>query len=78
MPVWAADCGGPPRSGGDDPLAAKRKACFDRLAADGYQQKVTYQPASAFWSMQWREAGLLVAGALLLSGFAFWRIRRDL
>jgi hypothetical protein len=75
LPAWIADCGGPP---GDDTLSAKRTACFDRLASEGYQQKVTYQPASAFWSLQWREAGLLVVGALLLSGFAFWRIRRDL
>ena len=75
LPGWVEACGGPP---GDDRLVAERTACFDRLAADGYQQKVTYHPASAFWTMQWREAGLLVAGVLLLSGFAFWRIRRDL
>lgn len=76
LPAWVADCGGPP--GEDDSESAKRQACFDRLAADGYQQKVTYHPDSAFWSLQWRESGLLVAAALLLSGFAFWRIRRDL
>jgi hypothetical protein len=75
LPGWVADCGGPP---GDAALTAKRTACFDRLASDGYHQKVTYHPASAFWPMQWREAGLLMVGALLLSGFAFWRIRRDL
>lgn len=75
LPGWVADCGGPP---GDDRLVAERTACFDRLAADGYQQRVVYHPVTAFWAMQWREAGLLVAGALLLSGFAFWRIRRDL
>jgi hypothetical protein len=76
LPAWVSDCGGPP--GEDESIATKRKSCFDRLAADGYQQKVTYQPASAFWTLQWRETGLLVAAALLLSGFAFWRIRRDL
>lgn len=76
LPTWVAHCGGPP--GQDDKLSTSRRACFDRLADEGYQQKVTYQPARAFWSMQWREAGLLVAAALLLSGFAFWRIRRDL
>jgi hypothetical protein len=76
LPGWVSKCGGPPVE--DDSIAAKRKACFDRLAADGYQQRVTYHPASAFWALQWREAGLLVVGALLLSGFAFWRIRRDL
>lgn len=75
LPVWVEKCGGPPGEGADNPT---RNACFDRLAAEGYEQKVTYQPASAFWSLQWRESGLLVAAAVLLSGFAFWRIRRDL
>lgn len=75
LPGWVADCGGPP---GDRRLADGRTACFDRLASEGYHQKVTYQPASAFWKLQWRESGLLLAGALLLTGFAFWRIRRDL
>lgn len=75
LPGWVEACGGPP---GDDRIVAKRMKCFDRLASEGYRQKVTYQPASAFWALQWREAGLLVAGALLLSGLAFWRIRRDL
>lgn len=76
MPVWMVDCGGPPTK--TAAAIAARKACFDRLAKEGYQQKVTYHPASAFWPMQWRESGLLVTAALLLSGFAFWRIRRDL
>ena len=76
LPGWISKCGGPPVE--DPTTAAKRKVCFDRLAAEGYQQRVTYHPASAFWPLQLREAGVLVLGALLLSGFAFWRIRRDL
>ena len=31
-----------------------------------------------FWAMQWRETGLLLGLAALLTGFCFWRIRRDL
>jgi hypothetical protein len=39
---------------------------------------ITYQPASRFWGLQWREAGLFLVLALALTGFSFWRIRRDL
>jgi hypothetical protein len=77
LPAWVAECGGPPGET-DKATEAERQACFDRLAADGYQQKVRYHPGSAFWALQSRESGLLVVGALLLTGFAFWRIRRDL
>jgi hypothetical protein len=52
--------------------------CFTRLADEGYRQRVTSQPASHFWALQWRETGILLALALLLTGFCFWRIRRDL
>jgi hypothetical protein len=53
-------------------------ACLARLDHLGYRQRVSYQPARRFWSLQWRESSLLFAGSLLLFGFCFWRIRRDL
>ena len=56
----------------------KSQACFERLASEGYRQHVEYQPASRFWSLQVRETGLLLGLAALLTGFCFWRIRRDL
>ena len=40
--------------------------------------EVEYHPASRFWPLQWRETGLLLGLAALLTGFCFWRIRRDL
>jgi hypothetical protein len=58
--------------------AQSSQACFTRLADEGYRQRVTYQPASHFWALQWRETGTFLALALLLTGFCFWRIRRDL
>ena len=72
-PAWAEACAPAPRA---DPVIVE--ACFARLADEGYQQEVEYHPASRFWPMQWRETGLLLGLAALLTGFCFWRIRRDL
>jgi hypothetical protein len=73
FPSWVGGCASPP--GRSD---ANSKACFDRLAAEGYRQHVEYQPASRFWRLQLIETGLLLGLAALLGGFCFWRIRRDL
>lgn len=73
FPSWVAECAAPP--GQQD---AETAACFDRLAAEGYRQHVEYHPASRFWTMQLIETGLLLGIAGLLTGFCFWRIRRDL
>ena len=51
--------------------------CLDRLTDEGYRQRVTYVPASDFWTLQLIETGLVLALAAGLSGFCFWRIRRD-
>jgi hypothetical protein len=80
LPSWVVDCvPGPP---GPDVTVAQgplpSRACFTRLADAGYRQQVTYQPASRFWALQWRETALFVGLAALLTGFCFWRIRRDL
>ncbi len=52
--------------------------CFQRLADEGYRQHVKYFTADRFWALQWREFGLFLLLALGLTGFSFWRIRRDL
>jgi hypothetical protein len=82
LPSWVLDCGGPrvPKAQAS-PVAngfASQKACFTRLANEGYRQQVTFVPAGRFWALQWRETGLLFLAALLLVGFCFWRIDRDL
>ncbi len=41
----------------------------------GYQHRVTYQPASRFWTFQWIEAGLYAGLAAVLVGFSFWWVR---
>jgi hypothetical protein len=83
LPSWVADCGQlPPRTGASQADRARlepvREACFARLSQAGYRQQVIYQPAGRFWGLQWREAGLFAVLSLLLAGFCFWRIRRDL
>ena len=80
LPAYMRSCVGPPPPPGEavQERQESRDDCFQRLADDGYRQLVTYQPASRFWTLQWLETGLLVALAGLLTGFCFWRIRRDL
>jgi hypothetical protein len=51
------------------------KACIGKLADLGYSQRVTYQPASRFWPLQWMETGLFLALSALLTWFCFRRIR---
>jgi len=72
LPAWAKACAPDPRA---DPAAVD--ACFDKVADEGYRQEVQYQPASRFWALQVRETGLLLVLAAGLTGFCFWRIRRD-
>jgi hypothetical protein len=83
LPSWMASCvvPPPPPEGGITRAPAGKQqrdtqACFDRLAAAGYRQRVSYQPASHFWSLQAIEtAGFLVLAGLL-TGFTFWWVRR--
>jgi ABC-2 family transporter protein len=69
FPAWTADCMGEP---------GRMEACLDRLTKEGYRQQMTYLPASDFWKLQALETGIVLALAGGLTGFCFWRIRRDL
>ena len=76
LPSWTDACFAPP-----SPLAGRAQGpditgCLDRLTAEGYRQQVTYQPADRFWRLQWTEAGLVLAGAGLLSLLGFRLLRR--
>jgi hypothetical protein len=75
LPSWVADCGGPPAA---ERVQARQAACFSRLADAGYQQRVTYQPASRYWTLQAYETAGFIALALLLIGFSFWWLRHRL
>jgi hypothetical protein len=50
--------------------------CEQWLGTLDLRQDLSYHPASHFWPLQWAEAGIFAAAALLLVGFCFWWIRR--
>ena len=72
LPAWAEAC-----APGPQPNPTTAESCFTRLADEGYRQEVRYHPASRFWTMQWRETGILLLLSAAVTGFCFWRIRRD-
>jgi hypothetical protein len=54
------------------------QACMEWVGSLGLRQDLTYHPANHFWSLQWTEAGIFIAIAVLLAGFCFWWTRRRL
>jgi hypothetical protein len=54
------------------------KHCFDWLAGLGLRQHATYVPADRFWSLQWRESGLMLGLTALLTLVSVWWLRRRL
>jgi hypothetical protein len=59
------------------PDAAPR-SCEEWVDSLGLRQDLTYHPDSHFWPLQLAETGILLAVALLLTGFCFWWLRRRL
>ncbi len=51
-------------------------ACFQRLADMGYRQRVSFQPASRYWTLQAIELAGFTALAGALLGFTFFLVRR--
>lgn len=54
------------------------KSCIDALAQAGYQQRVTYQPAGNFWTLQWAETGIFLGLAIGLGALCVWWTRSRL
>lgn len=52
------------------------QACVAWLTGLHLRQRATYQPASRFWPLQWRETGIYLAMAALLGWLCFWQVRR--
>lgn len=74
--TWVTDCLGPPRTDPTQVDTPEQRACYARLSSEGYRQHRSYHPAGHYWTLQWRETGVLLGGAALLSGACFWRVRR--
>jgi hypothetical protein len=54
---------------------AAGNSCQAYIESLHLQQRVTYQPASRYWPLQWYETGIYLALALALAGFCLWWIR---
>ena len=46
------------------------------MAAHGYREYLTYQPASRFWAFQGIETGIFVVLAAILLAVTFWVLKR--
>lgn len=55
---------------------ADRTACPRWLDSQHLSQRLSYIPDNRFWTLQWRELGVLVAISLALAVFCAWWIRR--
>lgn len=73
---WVLQCMGKPQSDPTQVDTQEQQSCYDRLASEGYRQHLSYQPASRYWALQWRETSILLASAALVVGVCFWRVRR--
>jgi ABC-type transport system involved in multi-copper enzyme maturation permease subunit len=82
LPSWLGDCLPGPRSPAPgtptNQEAPDITTCLDRLNAEGYRQRIVYQPADRFWSLQFAETGLFLAVSGLLGWLCFWWTRKRL
>jgi hypothetical protein len=56
--------------------AGSRSAMDTCMSAHGYRMKITYQPASRFWTFQWIEFGIFAGLAVILVAVAVVVLRR--
>jgi len=73
LPDFVQNC--MPKPGTQPPPHGSMQTCLAQLDAHGYHQRVTYQPGSRFWPLQWLELALFLALSALLTWFCFRRIR---
>jgi len=79
LPAWLTDCfaAAPDRLTG--PVEASPiDPCLDRLASEGYTQRVVYQPGNNFWPIQWAETALYLLASAMLAGLCVWWTRSRL
>lgn len=73
LPDFVQSCA--PRPGQGPPERGTMEQCMAQLGQHGYQQRLTYQPGSRFWPLQWLELALYLAMTALLTWFCFRRLR---
>ncbi|WP_410673839.1 transporter [Amycolatopsis sp. cmx-4-68] len=73
LPQFVQTCA--PRPGQGPPERGTMEQCMGQLGMHGYQQRLTYQPGSRFWPLQWLELALYLAMTALLTWFCFRRVR---
>ncbi|TPG14930.1 ABC transporter permease subunit [Pedococcus bigeumensis] len=82
LPAWLGDClPGPRQPAPSTPTTQQAPditACLDRLNAEGYRQRIVYQPVDRFWPLQFAETGLFLVMSGLLGGLCFWWTRKRL
>ncbi|MBB4906577.1 transporter [Actinophytocola algeriensis] len=75
LPDAVQDCVPRPDRDAGPPNHQTITQCLAQLSDMGYTQRVTYQPASRFWALQWIELGFFLVLSGLLTWFCFRRIR---
>jgi hypothetical protein len=77
MPSWVSRCVPAQAAGiGAAPFGpVDSAACFKRLHDEGYRQRITFMPASRYWTLQWLESAIFLGLAALLAAGAFWWLR---
>ncbi|RSM35284.1 transporter [Amycolatopsis balhimycina DSM 5908] len=75
LPDFIQVCAPKPGPGAGPPERGTMETCMAQLGAHGYQQRLTFQPGSRFWPLQWLELALYLAMTALLTWFSFRRLR---
>jgi hypothetical protein len=75
LPDFVQNCVPRPSHDAGPPPHGSLEACMTQLGTHGYQQRLTYQPGSRFWPLQWLELALYLAMTALLTWFCFRRVR---
>jgi hypothetical protein len=75
LPDFVQTCVPRPNREAGPPPRGSLEACMAQLGTHGYQQRLTYQPGSRFWPLQWLELALYLTMTALLTWFSFRRLR---
>jgi hypothetical protein len=76
LPSWFSRCVPSHVPPGGGPFSPEESAaCFKRVHDEGYRQRVSFMPASRYWTLQAIETGIFLALAGLLAAGSFWWLR---